>query len=394
MAEDKKPNVFPTPEQIAEANKNVAPVNPVQSPAELDGYSASPNATEAEKQAANEMYERTKAQIQARDEQLKKAVENANQNDSNMDEIMKRAEEQKAIRDAMLNQQYQAPPVTINEPPQVPPTPPSTPTDNSSDDSYKLPEGYVKELMEPQWDAPYDMIPLPSDGKLYKGVKPNIRVAYLNASDENLLTSPHILQSDEFLEILINRKILEPNLRYNDLHIGDRNAVMIWLRATAYGTEYPITILDNNGEPFDYDFDLTELKTKKLGAEPDENGLFDFKLPTNGNVVKFKFLNAGEVERLDAKVSHEEKVLKLPINNTITYTLQEHIVSINGETDPSKLKSAIEYMRSSDRKALMDYINDIESGLDLEITVPAPYGEPVTTLLPLNFNFFWPNARI
>jgi hypothetical protein len=394
MAEDKKPNVFPTPEQIAEANKNVAPVNPIQQPQDLDGYTAAQNATEAEKQAAIEMYERTKAQIQARDEQLQKAVDNANQSDSNMDEIMKRAEEQKAIRDAMLNQQYQAPPVTIQEPPQVPPTPPSTPTDNSSDDSYKLPEGYVKELMEPQWDAPYDMIPLPSDGKLYKGVKPNIRVAYLNASDENLLTSPHIIQSDEFIEILINRKLLEPNLRYKDLHIGDRNAIMIWLRATAYGTEYPIVLLDNNGEPFEYDFDLTELKTKKLKATPDENGLFEFKLPSNNNVVKFRLLTTGEVDELERVLDHEKEVLKLPINNSVTYTLQRHIVSINGETDSEKLKSSIEYMRSQDRKGLMDYIDSIESGLDLEITVKTPSGEPITTFLPLNFNFFWPNARV
>jgi hypothetical protein len=169
---------------------------------------------------------------------------------------------------------------------------------------------------------------------------------------------------------------------------------MIWLRATAYGTEYPIVLLDNNGEPFEYDFDLTELKTKKLKATPDENGLFEFKLPSNNNVVKFRLLTTGEVDELERVLDHEKEVLKLPINNSVTYTLQRHIVSINGETDSEKLKSSIEYMRSQDRKGLMDYIDSIESGLDLEITVKTPSVEPITTFLPLNFNFFWPNARV
>jgi hypothetical protein len=68
------------------------------------------------------------------------------------------------------------------------------------------------------------------------------------------------------------RKILEPDLRYNDL-LGDRNAIMIWLRATGYGEMYPVTLLDENGDAFDTELNLNELKTKELGAEPDDEGL-------------------------------------------------------------------------------------------------------------------------
>ena len=39
----------------------------------------------------------------------------------------------------------------------------------------------------------------------------------MTTADENILTSPNLLQSGEFLEILMNRKILEPGLRYKDL---------------------------------------------------------------------------------------------------------------------------------------------------------------------------------
>jgi hypothetical protein len=91
----------------------------------------------------------------------------------------------------------------------------------------------------------------------------------MTTADENILTSPNLLQSGEFLNVLI-RKILEPDLRYNDLLVGDRNAIMIWLRATGYGEMYPVTLLDENGDAFDTELNLNELKTKELGAEPDD----------------------------------------------------------------------------------------------------------------------------
>jgi hypothetical protein len=50
---------------------------------------------------------------------------------------------------------------------------------------------------------------------------------------------------------------------------------MIWLRATGYGEMYPVTLLDENGDAFDTELNLNELKTKE-GAEPDDEGLFDY----------------------------------------------------------------------------------------------------------------------
>ena len=380
MSDEKKPNVFPSKQEMEEANKQIS----ADATSKLEAYTAAPDSTEAEKLAAKEMYEKTQAQIKVREEQMQKAIEDAERGQAHNDDIMARAAEEKAVRDAMFAPQ--APAQT--------PTPPAPPVFNPptiDEGSNALPEGFVKEIMEPQWDAPYDMIPLPSEGKLNKGVKPNIRVAFLNASDENLLTSPHILESDQFLEILMNRKILEPNLRYKDLHVGDRNAIMIWLRATAYGVEYPITILDEVGKVFEYEYNLSDLKTKNLKVDPDVDGLFNFTLPTNGNVVRFKLLNTGEVDELDTSLTYDRDVLNSPVNSTITSTLEKQIVDINGETDSEKLKVAISYMRTIDRKKLMEYIEDIQSGLDLNITVPTPSGGSVTTLLPLNFSFFWPN---
>ena len=132
--------------------------------------------------------------------------------------------------------------------------------------SQKAIDPYILELSQPNYNAPFDVIPLPSKGKVYKNKKESIRFSYMTTADENILTSPNLLQSGEFLEILINRKILEPSIRYKDLLPGDRNAIMLWLRATAYGEMYPVTLLDEFDEPFDTEINLNELKTIELAV--------------------------------------------------------------------------------------------------------------------------------
>jgi hypothetical protein len=352
-----------------------------------------PLVTEKEKEAAREMLRKTEEQMKIREERLAEAKRLAAETDAQRVEMLKSAKAQQEFRDARFQQ-------AMEPTPPAPPTniPPSDggndgPSDEGNNRGDLSPE-YVTELSEPQWDAPYDMIPLPSEGKLYKGVGPKIKVAYLNASDENLLTSPHILDSDYFLEILLNRKILDKNLRYKDLHVGDRNAIMVWLRATAYGTLYPITLLDELGAPFETEFDLATLKSKKLGANPDEEGLFTFKFPSNNSVVKFKLLTTNDIDELEVVLEHEKEVLKLPVNNAVTYTLQRHIVEINNVRDSDKIKKSIDYMRSVDRKAFIEYIKEVESGMDLNIEVATPRGGSITTLLPLNLNFFWPDYGV
>ncbi len=273
------------------------------------------------------------------------------------------------------------------------PIPPSKPPVNTMENYGQNPSNInpqIIELSQPNYNAPFDVIPLPSKGKLYKNKKPNIKVAYMTTADENILTSPNLLQSGEFLEILINRKILEPGLRYKDLTLGDRNAIMIWLRATAYGEMYPVTILDELGEPFDTEINLNELKTIELDVEPDEEGYFDFFLPISKTNIKFKQLTVGDIDMLDEKIRKEQEN-KVLVNNSSTYKMEKQLVEVNGNRDRNFIRDFAATMRIADAKALNDYINSIESGIDLKIEVTTPGGGSLATFLPLTTKFFWPN---
>ena len=342
-----------------------------------------------------EMNKRTEEQMKLRDEVL--AMNRAQTEKYHKQSESSMANLNNPNNGQTMNQNKQGAPNNY-QPSYVPPTPPSMPpVNNGYGDSYGQNPSNINpaiyELSQPNYNAPFDVIPLPSQGKLYRSKKPSVRIGYMTTADENILTSPNLLQSGEFLEILINRKILEPELRYKDLTVGDRNAIMIWLRATAYGEMYPVTLFDENDVPFDTDINLNDLKTKNLGAEPDSEGLFSFQFPLSKDYIKFKFLTVGDVESIEKRIE-AEKLTGVLVNNTSTYMLQKTIIEVNGERNPDMIKEYANSIRIGDAKKLSEYVTEIESGIDLNIVIGTPGGGSVSTFLPLNFNFFWPNIKL
>ena len=371
-----KPNVFPTKEQIAQANETGEKIaNQLADENNVEQRYGS----DKEASAAAEMRRRTEEQIRLRDEQLAKQEEKAKLID---EKRAKQKEEKKSKRSS-------------TPPPTVPPINNNNNNNNGenygsngdSNDNNK----YIESISQPQFNQPFDVIPLPSEGKLYKSKKKSVKVAYLTTADENILTSPNLVESGEFLEILINRKLLEPDLRYKDLIPGDRNAIMIWLRATGYGEMYPILAYDEKEESFETEVNLSELKTVNLSTEPDSEGLFDYTLPLSKKHIKFKVLTVGELEKLE-KIVDENK--DNPINEEQTLVLENQLVEIDGNRDKSLIRDFANNMRVGDAQGLRDYISTIECGIDMNIEVRTPGGESVPMFLPITPRFFWPNSRI
>ncbi len=427
-----RPSVFPTPEQRAEAAKQVE--------------AAAIAAYEAEKtELANHIY--TSNQIPSDTPQLhvdavemmRKRTEEQEMMRANGTELKypelaegyvkptqetismnKRTEEQMRLRDEAMarniqqtqnyqkysqeaterRNDYSQPQPSINDysqnlPPVTPP--PTRPVDNGYNDNYgKNPSNinpYIFELSQPNYNSPFDVIELPSKGKTYRSKRANVRISYMTTADENILTSPNLLQSGEFLEILMNRKILEPELRYKDLLVGDRNAIMIWLRATGYGEMYPVTLFDENDVPFDTQINLNDLKTKNLGVEPDEEGLFNYHFKLSNTNIKFKFITCGVADEIDRMVE-QDKLNGFPLDKTNTYTMERMIVEVNGSRDRNDIKEFSNSIRILDARQFNEYVTEIESGIDLNITVGTPGGGSINTFLPLNLNFFWPDLRV
>lgn len=320
-------------------------------------------------------------QIRLRDEQLKKNLQQTQNYQRLSQEAMDR------------NKEYYEQKTMENKPSYQPQ--PSSPVikDNTTYTSQQAIDPYILELSQPNYNAPFDVIPLPSKGKLYRNKKQNVRLAYMTTADENILTSPNLLKSGEFLEILINRKLLEPELRYKDLLPGDRNAIMLWLRATAYGEMYPVTLLDENDEAFETEINLNELKTIDLNVEPDEDGLFNFTMPLSKANVRFKLLTCGDIDNIEEMLERDREN-NILVNNANTYKLEKMIIEVNGDTNKTMIRDFVNYMRIQDSKEFNKFVESIETGIDLDIEVGTPGGGSIKTFLPLNVRFFWPDFRV
>lgn len=246
--------------------------------------------------------------------------------------------------------------------------------------------------VEKDINAPFDLVELPSKGHAYNIKGERLKVAYLTAADEDILTSPGILQSGEFFEYLFGRKILDAGITYRDLLEGDRNAIMIWLRANAYGFEYPVTFTDpdsEEGEEFERILDLSEIPVKYLDIEPNERGYFEYVLPISKKKVEFKFLTVGEAEDLEMELKFSLES-KDKITRGVTRSLETKIVSIDGETDKDELKGMISVLPIGDSRAFRKFYDEKEPGMDLNISIETPGGVSHDTFLPIGFDFFWP----
>ena len=245
------------------------------------------------------------------------------------------------------------------------------------------------------FEVPFDILPLPSGGLLYPGQKDSIKVEFMTASDENVLTSPNLIKSGKVIDVLIERKIKESPVPLNDLLVGDRNAIMVWLRATGYGEMYPVKLTDPvTAEEFDFEVDLNDLKTKPLGAQPDENNEFVFKLPRAKKNIKFKMLTVGDEREIVSKSEKRAKVTKSPIVNLLTSRLEKQIVEVDGNRDPNYISRYIQVMPAYDSLQFRKYNDDIEPGIDMMVDVEGPSGESFLSTVPIGLNFFWPNARV
>jgi hypothetical protein len=171
---------------------------------------------------------------------------------------------------------------------------------------------------------------------------------------------------------------------------------MIWLRATGYGEIYPVKLTDpESGVEFEYDLDLSTLKTKELpeGIEPDENGEFSFELPRSKKKIKFTLLTVGDERSIVTRSEKYEKAPQSQISNTLTYRLHQQIKEIDGNRDPNFIQQFVNVMPALDSLKFREYSDKIEPGIDMTAEVEGPTGS-FQAPIALGLNFFWPNVRV
>ena len=267
----------------------------------------------------------------------------------------------------------------------------------------------------------YDVIQLPSNGQCYRNKMDRLPVAYLTAYDENIIMSPNLYKDGLVIDFLLKNKIMNKEINVDDLVSGDIDAIVLFLRATSYGPDFPIVVSDpETGEQIESVVDLTTLKPKEFTLVGDENGWFEYITPIKKDVIKFRYLTrkqekqlkkVTELESLGTKAfmlneeketllaalvgdeyvtENDKKVIKAAASviekwseklnkaneskftRIMTNAMQLQIVAVNGNTDREYIRKYINSMPARDSLMLRKYINDNRPGIDFNIEVERP----------------------
>jgi hypothetical protein len=110
----------------------------------------------------------------------------------------------------------------------------------------------------------------------------------MTAKEEDILTNANYINDGTVLDKLMKSFIVS-DINYNDLLIGDKNAIMIAARILGYGKDYKFTY---QGE--EHTVDLTTLENKEMNPLFYRKIIFDFTLPTTDVDIEFKILTHGD----------------------------------------------------------------------------------------------------
>jgi len=241
---------------------------------------------------------------------------------------------------------------------------------------------------QPETILPYDMVSLPSQGVFYKNKKKSVKVTYLNASDENLLATPSLQASGELVNTLISRKILDKDINVIDMPECDKEAILVFLRNTAFGSDYKITLKDpKTEESFETTLDLSILKTNDVGVELDNNNEFNHYLEVSKKKVKLSFLTPQNERTL--KILDEQNKNAV-VNTYMTKQLELMVKEIDGNREPMTIAQFIQTMPIRDSQSIRKIVRENSPSLDLTIPVLTPSNEEINARITFGVEFFRP----
>ncbi len=255
-------------------------------------------------------------------------------------------------------------------------------------------------MAENQYGFPTEVLSLPSKGLLYPEDSPlrsgTIDVKYMTAKEEDILTSTNLIAQGKVIERLLESVIVTPNVKLDDLLVGDKNAVMMGTRILGYGSEYNVSLNDpETNEEVELQVDLTTLKPKEIDEKLLEEGenKFEFELPNSKRKVEFKLLNGHDEKKIEEALKELEKVEQLTgISSELTTRIKHQLISVDGNTEKSFINNFVDNeFLALDTRAYRKYVSGITPDIDISFDYRTKRtGKEVKVDVPLGVEFFWP----
>lgn len=240
-----------------------------------------------------------------------------------------------------------------------------------------------------KFNFPTETIELPSKGLFYPKENPlssgYVEIRYMTAAHEDILSNQTYIQKGTVLDRLMKELIVSP-INYDDLIVGDKNAIMVAARVLGYGANYSFTY--NGVEEV---IDLSKLDNKPLDMSlitPNVNE-FTYVLPTSNTNITFKILTHADERKISEELEGLKKIKK-DASPEISTRLKYLITSVNGDRMVKTIREFVDNnLLAMDSRALRDYVRKVQPDINLTFF---PDGSEKSVDIPIGLNFFWPDA--
>jgi hypothetical protein len=243
-------------------------------------------------------------------------------------------------------------------------------------------------MEESKFKLPTEIVELPSKGLLYPEdselAKGEIEMKYMTAREEDILTNQSYIKNGTVLDKLM-KSLIVTKINFDDLLIGDKNAIMIAARILGYGSEYTF---EYGGET--QTVDLSQIENKKLDESlfKSHTNEFSFTLPFSKNHITFKILTHKDEQDISRELEGLKKINK-DSSPEVSTRLKYLITSVEGMRDKKDIREFVDTaLLAKDARALREYAKSIQPDVDLTF-FPSGGGDRVN--LPIGVSFFWPD---
>jgi len=248
---------------------------------------------------------------------------------------------------------------------------------------------------------PTEIISLPSQGKVYAAENPlssgKIEMKYMTAREEDILTSQNLIKQGIVLDRLMQSLIVS-QIKFDDLIIGDKNAVMIAARILGYGKDYDVDVkCPKCNEKNHIHIDLTQLPEENIpeGIEMSAPGIFKFTLPQSKRNVQFRLLTTGDDKRISRELELRKKTDKSGIDRELTTRLKAAIVTVDDVADRKHVENFVDNeLFALDSRSLRTCIRAVSPDIKFEVPFQCTSCSHEEEALAFNIdtNFFWPKS--
>jgi hypothetical protein len=217
----------------------------------------------------------------------------------------------------------------------------------------------------------------------------------MTAKEEDILSNSNYIKNGTVIDKLLQALIITP-IDYNELLVGDKNAILIAARVLGYGKDYNFKYTNTDRNEIEVNVDLSKLEDKKIDETLYKRGLneFNFTFPHSSNLITFKLLTHGDEQKIEAEIKGLKKIN--PNTTTdITTRLKHMITSVEGKRDQKDIREFVDsYLIAKDARALREYYNKISPDVNM-VFIPEDEnytGEGIN--IPISLNFFWPDVGL